>query len=108
MSARASSRSTARSTRRRTCSRWRARTAATTSSRERTARTGSRSTRRCRGSCSARGRSETRGFEINPDETALKMIPLASVEVSDEAAEVNEALVEKLLELEDVDAVYTQ
>ncbi|EEH53137.1 uncharacterized protein MICPUCDRAFT_42116 [Micromonas pusilla CCMP1545] len=48
------------------------------------------------------------GFEINPDETALKMIPLASVEVSDEAAEVNEALVEKLLELEDVDAVYTQ
>jgi transcriptional/translational regulatory protein YebC/TACO1 len=30
------------------------------------------------------------------------------VEVSDEAAEVNEALVEKLLELEDVDAVYTQ
>jgi YebC/PmpR family DNA-binding regulatory protein len=48
------------------------------------------------------------GYAINPDETALKMIPLASVEVSDEAADVNDALVEKLLELEDVDAVYTQ
>ena len=48
------------------------------------------------------------GFAINPDETALKMIPLAPVDVDDEAAEANEALVEKLLELDDVDAVYTQ
>ena len=36
------------------------------------------------------------------------MIPLAEVEVDDEAAETNEKLVEKLLELDDVDAVYTQ
>lgn len=48
------------------------------------------------------------GFAINPDETALKMIPLAAVEVDDENAELNDALVEKLLENEDVDAVYTQ
>jgi len=48
------------------------------------------------------------GFAINPDETALKMIPLAPVDVDDEAAEANETLVEKLLELDDVDAVYTQ
>ena len=48
------------------------------------------------------------GFAINPDGTALKMIPLAEVEVDDEAAETNEKLVEKLLELDDVDAVYTQ
>ena len=48
------------------------------------------------------------GFVVNPDETALKMIPLAAVEVDDEAADLNDALVEKLLENEDVDAVYTQ
>jgi transcriptional/translational regulatory protein YebC/TACO1 len=48
------------------------------------------------------------GFEIDADGTALKMVPLAEVEVDDEAAEKNDALVEKLLELDDVDAVYTQ
>jgi len=48
------------------------------------------------------------GFEIDADGTALKMVPLAEVEVDDDAAEKNEALVEKLLELDDVDAVYTQ
>ena len=48
------------------------------------------------------------GFEIDADGTALKMVPLAEVETDDEAAEKNEALVEKLLELDDVDAVYTQ
>jgi transcriptional/translational regulatory protein YebC/TACO1 len=48
------------------------------------------------------------GFAINPDETALKMIPLAAVETDDDAADLNDALVEKLLENEDVDAVYTQ
>ena len=51
---------------------------------------------------------EDAGFEIDADGTALKMVPLAEVEVDDEAAEKNEALVEKLLELDDVDAVYTQ
>ena len=48
------------------------------------------------------------GYAINPDETALKMIPLAEVDVTDEQREVNDGLVDKLLELEDVDAVYTQ
>ena len=48
-----------------------------------------------------------RGLRHQPG-TALKMIPLAEVEVDDEAAETNEKLVEKLLELDDVDAVYTQ
>lgn len=51
---------------------------------------------------------EDAGFTINGDETALKMVPLAEVEVDDEAADINDALVEKLLECEDVDAVYTQ
>lgn len=48
------------------------------------------------------------GFTVNADETALKMIPLAAVEVDDDLADLNDALVEKLLENEDVDAVYTQ
>lgn len=48
------------------------------------------------------------GFEINADDTALKMTPLAEVEVDEDAAAINDALVEKLLELDDVDAVYTQ
>jgi transcriptional/translational regulatory protein YebC/TACO1 len=48
------------------------------------------------------------GFTINPDETALKMVPLADVEVDDDAADLNDALVEKLLECEEVDAVFTQ
>jgi transcriptional/translational regulatory protein YebC/TACO1 len=48
------------------------------------------------------------GFEINADDTALKMVPLASVEVDEDDAALNEALVDKLLELDDVDAVYTQ
>ena len=47
------------------------------------------------------------GFTVN-DDTGLKMIPLAAVDVSDEDAELNDALVERLLENEDVDAVYTQ
>jgi transcriptional/translational regulatory protein YebC/TACO1 len=48
------------------------------------------------------------GFAINPDQTALKMIPLVTIEVDDETADANDALVEKLLELDDIDAVYTQ
>ena len=48
------------------------------------------------------------GFEVNGEETALKMIPLAAVEVDDDTADLNDALIEKLLENEDVDAVYTQ
>lgn len=48
------------------------------------------------------------GFSINPDQTALKMIPLAAVEVDDETADANDALMDRLLELDDVDAVYTQ
>lgn len=47
------------------------------------------------------------GFAIS-DESALKLVPLATVDVDDETAELNDALIEKLLELDDVDAVYTQ
>mmetsp|Transcript_4922 Transcript_4922/g.12294 ORF Transcript_4922/g.12294 Transcript_4922/m.12294 type:complete len:308 (-) Transcript_4922:100-1023(-) len=48
------------------------------------------------------------GFVVNPGQTALKMIPLITHDVDDVAADANDALVERLLELDDVDAVYTQ
>mmetsp|Transcript_14720 Transcript_14720/g.35573 ORF Transcript_14720/g.35573 Transcript_14720/m.35573 type:complete len:292 (-) Transcript_14720:131-1006(-) len=48
------------------------------------------------------------GFTVNGDESALKMIPLVDVIVDDEMADANDAMIEKLLELDDIDAVYTQ
>ena len=45
---------------------------------------------------------------IDENETALKMVPLTQVEVDDDTSDANIALTEKLLELDDVDAVYTQ
>ena len=48
------------------------------------------------------------GYAIDPDRTALKLIPLVTMKVDEETAEANEALVERLLELDDIDAVYTQ
>jgi YebC/PmpR family DNA-binding regulatory protein len=52
---------------------------------------------------------EASGFNVDEDASALAMVPLSRVEALDcEAAKANETLVEKLLELDDVDAVYTQ
>jgi len=48
------------------------------------------------------------GFTIFPDETSLKMVPLVEVDVEAGTANTNQDLIDKLLELEDVDAVYTQ
>ena len=46
---------------------------------------------------------------MDEDASALAMVPLSRDEAPDcEAAKANETLVEKLLELDDVDAVYTQ
>ena len=47
-------------------------------------------------------------FRSGENETALKMVPLTQVEVDDDTSDANSALTEKLLELDDVDAVYTQ
>lgn len=48
------------------------------------------------------------GFTIFPDETSLKMVPLVEVDVEAGTANTNQDLIDKLLELEDVDAVYAQ
>ena len=48
------------------------------------------------------------GFDVDSENSGLKLLPLANVEVSDEDAEANEALLDKILEIEDVDAVFTQ
>lgn len=46
------------------------------------------------------------GISFEPD-NGLELIPLTPVEVDDEAMELNKELMSKLLELDDVDAVYT-
>ena len=48
------------------------------------------------------------GFTVNQNDSALKMIPMVDVIVDDDMADGNDAIIEKLLELDDVDAVYTQ
>ena len=48
------------------------------------------------------------GLKVNDEETGLKCIPVAEIEVSDEDAAINEKIVDALLALDDVDAVYTQ
>ncbi|XP_024534317.1 probable transcriptional regulatory protein At2g25830 isoform X2 [Selaginella moellendorffii] len=47
------------------------------------------------------------GFSIDMDNSGLELVPTDLVEVDDEAMEMNRALIDKLLELEDVDAVYS-
>ncbi|EFJ23157.1 hypothetical protein SELMODRAFT_103583 [Selaginella moellendorffii] len=47
------------------------------------------------------------GFSIDMDNSGLELVPTELVEVDDEAMEMNRALIDKLLELEDVDAVYS-
>jgi YebC/PmpR family DNA-binding regulatory protein len=48
------------------------------------------------------------GFDVDAENSGLKLLPLANVEVSEEDAEANEVLLDKILEIEDVDAVFTQ
>ena len=47
------------------------------------------------------------GFTINED-TGLKCIPINEIETSDEDADVNDKIIDALLDLDDVDAVYSQ
>ena len=47
------------------------------------------------------------GFTINED-TGLKCLPVTEIETSDEDADVNDKIIEALLDLDDVDAVYSQ
>jgi transcriptional/translational regulatory protein YebC/TACO1 len=49
-----------------------------------------------------------KGFDVDAENSGLKLLPLAKIDVSDEDAEANEILLEKILEIEDVDAVFTQ
>ena len=107
-SARASSPSTAWRTRRRRCSRWPRRTGGDGHRSAGGRRRGVRGDHRGGGVHGVPARPRRHRLRHQPDGTALKMVPLAEVEVNDEAAETNEKLVEKLLELDDVDAVYTQ
>ena len=48
------------------------------------------------------------GLKVNDEETGLKCVHVAEIEVSDEDAAINEKIVDALLALDDVDAVYTQ
>lgn len=50
---------------------------------------------------------ETAGFK-EADSTGLKCIPVVEVETSDADADINDRIVDALLALDDVDAVYTQ
>ncbi|KAJ7524998.1 hypothetical protein O6H91_17G031500 [Diphasiastrum complanatum] len=47
------------------------------------------------------------GIPVDLDSSGLELIPLAAIEPDDEAVELNKELIEKLLEVEDVDAVYS-
>ena len=47
------------------------------------------------------------GFTLN-ESTGLKCIPVTEIETSDEDADVNDKIIEALLDLDDVDAVYSQ
>jgi len=47
------------------------------------------------------------GMKLNMEASGLVYVPLASIEVSDEDYAANEAMLEKLLAVDDVDAVYT-
>jgi len=50
---------------------------------------------------------EAAGFKES-DSTGLKCIPVVEIETSDEDADVNDKIMDALLDLDDVDAVYTQ
>ncbi|KAL3677468.1 hypothetical protein R1sor_027416 [Riccia sorocarpa] len=47
------------------------------------------------------------GIQVDDDNSGLELFPVARVEPDDEALEMNRALMEKLLDLDDVDAVYS-
>mmetsp|Transcript_2568 Transcript_2568/g.7278 ORF Transcript_2568/g.7278 Transcript_2568/m.7278 type:complete len:83 (-) Transcript_2568:132-380(-) len=48
-----------------------------------------------------------KGLNIDQEESGLIWAPVATVEVDEQAFQENEALFEKLLEVDDVDNVYT-
>ncbi|KAL2652325.1 hypothetical protein R1flu_020453 [Riccia fluitans] len=47
------------------------------------------------------------GIQVDDDNSGLELFPVATVEPDDEALDMNRALMEKLLDLDDVDAVYS-
>mmetsp|Transcript_18102 Transcript_18102/g.27151 ORF Transcript_18102/g.27151 Transcript_18102/m.27151 type:complete len:310 (-) Transcript_18102:158-1087(-) len=47
------------------------------------------------------------GLPVIGDQCGLEMVPVTKVEVSDEDAEVNEDILSRLLDIDDVDAVYS-
>jgi transcriptional/translational regulatory protein YebC/TACO1 len=47
------------------------------------------------------------GLKMSPEASGLVYVPLVQQEVDDEQFEGNEALLERLLAVDDVDAVYT-
>ncbi|GAQ91772.1 YebC-related [Klebsormidium nitens] len=46
-------------------------------------------------------------IHIDEEDSGLAMVPLAHIEVDDAAGEVNEAIMERLLDLDDVDSVFS-
>mmetsp|Transcript_11053 Transcript_11053/g.38378 ORF Transcript_11053/g.38378 Transcript_11053/m.38378 type:complete len:192 (+) Transcript_11053:420-995(+) len=46
------------------------------------------------------------GIEVDSENSGLRLVPNAEIECDTEAAEANEALVDRLLDLDDIDAVY--
>lgn len=47
------------------------------------------------------------GVPFDADSSGLELIPVAEIEADDEAMDLNKILIEKLLDLDDVDAVYS-
>eukprot|EP00271_Cylindrocystis_brebissonii_P006971 TRINITY_DN19993_c0_g1_i1.p1 TRINITY_DN19993_c0_g1~~TRINITY_DN19993_c0_g1_i1.p1 ORF type:complete len:377 (-),score=45.34 TRINITY_DN19993_c0_g1_i1:78-1208(-) len=54
-----------------------------------------------------RSKLEEAGFQIDANNSGLELLPVAYVEPDEEAHDLNEAMIEKLLELDDVDAAYS-
>eukprot|EP00897_Mesotaenium_endlicherianum_P008019 jgi/Mesen1/7245/ME000373S06316 len=56
---------------------------------------------------SVRQKLQEQGLPIDADHSGLELVPTAHVEPDDEARDLNEIIMERLLELDDVDAVYS-
>ncbi|KAG0562459.1 hypothetical protein KC19_9G148300 [Ceratodon purpureus] len=56
---------------------------------------------------SVRAGLQEAGIPFDADISGLELIPVSEIEVDDEAVDLNKALMDKLLELDDVDAVFS-
>ncbi len=54
-----------------------------------------------------RDAAQSMGLPVNAEQSGLVFIPVVEVAVDDEAYEANEAMMDRILSLDDVDAVYT-